>query len=392
MKIKVIFLVSRDWQVRRDEAILQDLARRSTDLAFYYVSEEEWTFGNASRAIPRKSPAKLVLLPKVGHRSIPVWSMDLSETTLLDAKEAAVAVLDRELAPLRTTDKYIVFYDGLGPNMEGFPSQQLTHWLKDKHYQIIFLQHGYLARNFESILHALKTRVASHRKHVQNIITKVKASDSKYFVYDWFAGLLTVIRGGARQKLSIVGNLNMLSHFNQKIHKKSPKIVIKNSLVIFSSGCYKTQNKDEISTFEEFVESLLNWKKAGMRIFIKFKSGERQMMSYRSRKFFRDSEINFLSDDLTIEQIDNDTMIACSASSNVGLELILGGKLFFTYTLSNKSSPLSDIYFRAGVPQFDVKLGQLIPSAYPPNQVSVKLNQKLLHSEIYKTVRDFAEK
>ena len=350
---RVLFLVSRDWQVRRNEAIIEHLHELDPLLEFFYLSEEEWSLGNASRAVPSGTRARLLVLPRSKPSGETVWTMDFDQALFDEAKIMTSEFLTSNLGKIQDEARYVLFYDGLGALIEGYPSQLVLDWLRKKDFRIVSLQHGFLVRMAHEVAQAVKRRVLMTVGRLGALISTVDSSTSVSFVYGPFAKFLSWVMGSRLTNIFIVGNLNILAVPQATKSQAKAESIYWDDLVIFSPGSYKNRDTRGSQKFEQIVESLCRSEIPSHRVCVKLKSGERQMMPEDSADRFRNLGIVFLSEDLSVSEIHPSSIIACSSSSNVGLELVGIGREFFVYELGSSRSQLQRVYRRMGVPRYN---------------------------------------
>lgn len=379
-EIRILFLVSRDWQVRRNEIIIEDMSQRIENLKFIYLSEEKWSRGNASRALRNPSASKFLVLPRSQPSTQSIWNVELNETEVREAHDATQAFLDQNLSHNGGDIRYVLFFDGLGSLIEGFPSQLIANWLRDKDCRYVLLQHGYLGNPVNQFVQALKRGILLRSGRLGHLITHTEARMTANFVYGPMAKSLSWLMGSKLSRIHVVGNLNTMAVHQAKSLPRENVTTYSDDLVIFSPGSYRLADPRAAHEFENFVQSVQQSTLARNRVCIKFKSGERDMLPDKTRKQFESLGIVFLSDDLTPDQIETGAIIACSATSNVGLELLLQDRDFFVYGRRHAESAISRIYRRFGIARYNAAKGGLVaPRTKKKMSLSIFDKGRFLH-------------
>jgi hypothetical protein len=363
--LTVIFVVSRDWQVARNERIVEIIEDSEIPCKFLYVSEELWTLGNA-QAAARIFDRPVVLLPRMGNREKPVW---LEKKRMANEPELHLELsrkMKQALEEESNVGKLLVFYDGFGPVIDGAPSQLLVQWLSGRDVAFVFLQHGYRRLGSESYLLALKHWMYRKFLSKDSFSTGNQTSNYISFVFDKRSMLVALLFGSSPFRCKVVGNTNALSHVAahniQRSFQKQPKHRIQGT-VVFSTGSYKNDNYRESRQFELLVRHLTSFP-LPKPLFLKPKSGEDKLMSAESRAFYAALGFRILPADFSIQNIGEDSLIVSSCDSNVGLEAIQWNLPLLLLDVQNDAHrQIRTIYRDLGVPVFTIE-SQSLPRAY----------------------------
>ena len=158
MRFNLFFVVSRDWQVRRNHQISLEISKKLPCSTSYYISEELWTLGNASSEVSRLGPQETLIVPRDTELGIPIWLSPHPLGGLDKLKKDFTNLIVNSIPKSTSETKCVLVYDGFGPTIDGFPSQIYSNLFSKSNSYCIFLQHGYLPGNFSHILSVLKMR------------------------------------------------------------------------------------------------------------------------------------------------------------------------------------------------------------------------------------------
>ena len=353
MRLNLFFVVSRDWQVRRDHQIILEISKKLPNFTSYYISEELWTLGNASSEVSRLGSQKALIVPRNTDLGIPVWLSPYPFGDLDKLKKDFTSLLADIIPKFNSETKCVLVYDGFGPIIDGFPSQIYSNWFSNSNSFCIFLQHGYLPGNFSYILSVLKKRfhrfVQGNRSHT----TRVPKNNYLSIVFDKYSFFVAVLSGSKMSNTKIVGNFNLLG-LEAKSLAGSEGLRIETGVVIYSTGSYKNHNFLESKEFEELVASVKNCMSPDQDLWIKLKSGELEMMSDLAIYYFEDLGVRFAPENLRVSEISSEVLVVASSSSNVGIEAMAEGRRLILYTLNHSATNiLRKHYQELGVLEFN---------------------------------------
>jgi hypothetical protein len=175
-------------------------------------------------------------------------------------------------------------------------------------------------------------------------------------VFDKYSFFLAVLGGSKISNTKIVGNFNLLG-LESKSSVESQDLIIENGVVVYSTGSYKNNSFLESQEFEELIASFKKCMHPGQDLWIKFKSGELEMMSDLARSYFEDLGVRFAPENLRMSEISGEVLVAASSSSNVGIEAMAEDRRLILYTLDHSSSnTLRKHYEKLGVPEFNPRV------------------------------------
>ena len=241
MRFNLFFVVSRDWQVRRDHQIILEISKKLPNFTSYYISEELWTLGNASSEVSRLGSQKALIVPRNTDLGIPIWLSPYPFGDLDKLKKDFTSLLADSIPKFNSETKCVLVYDGFGPIIDGFPSQIYSNRFSSSNSFCIFLQHGYLPGNFSYILSVLKMRfyrfVQGNRSHT----TRVPKNNYLSIVFDKYSFFVAVLSGSKMSNTKILGNFNLLG-LEAKSLAGSEGLRIETGVVIYSTGSYKNHN------------------------------------------------------------------------------------------------------------------------------------------------------
>lgn len=364
MSFNLFFVVSRDWQVRRDHQIGLEMSKRIPNLDFHFISEELWTLGNASSEVSRLGTQETLIVPRDVELGLPVWLSLNPMGDLGKIKKDFADLLEEFDAKFDPETKRVLVYDGFGPTIDGVPSQVYSNWFTSSNSHCIFLQHGYLPGNFWYLVTTLKIRLHRATRGKRSIGNIVGPENYTSLVFDKYSFFVAILSGSKIRNTKIVGNYNLLGLRCAPFGRNEER-VIESGVIIYSTGSYKNENIHESKEFEEFVARVKKCMEPDQVLWIKFKSGELKMMSHLSKVYFEDLGVHFAPENLRMSDLSDDVLIMASSASNVGMEVLAEGKSLVLYTLKfSGNNILKKHYRKLGISQFnpDVRLTQQLSS------------------------------
>ena len=349
MIVNLFFVVSRDWQVRRDYKIGLELRRNIPNSQMYFISEELWTMGNASIEISRMSIKSFILVPTASEINVPIWLAPNRPIDVENQKTTLARVLSEVAERHGKPSLSILFYDGFGPTVDGIPSQIYSEWFVNSNSYHVFLQHGHVPKTISYLINILKVRFyrLTHRKSYQSI----RVSHDRYLslVVDKYSFFCSILSGSKIRNVKIIENFNTLMSASTGAEKRKTAIRDKD-VVVFSPGSYKNNKVNESNEFEKLILSIKNDILLGQSLWIKFKSGELSLMHSQSREYFRSLGVKFAAEDLRVIDLPTSTIVVSSCYSNVGLEALIEDKLLLLYLLSDSfTNNLKKQYQKLGI-------------------------------------------
>ena len=337
MRFNFFFVVSRDWQVRRDHQIGLEISKKLPNFDSYYISEELWTLGNASSEVAKLGSQKTLIVPRDTELGVPIW-LSPGPFGDLDKLKIDFANLLRNTIPkFNSETKSVLVYDGFGPTIDGFVSQIYSNWFSSSDSYCLFLQHGYLPGNFSHIFSVLKMRFYRFVKGNRWHTTRIPKNNYLSIVFDKYSFFVAVLSGS---KIS-------------KSLAESEGLRIETGVVVYSTGSYRNHNFLESKEFEELVASVKKCMQPDQDLWIKLKSGELEMMSDLARSYLEDLGVRFAPKNLRVSEISGEVLVMASSSSNVGIEAMAEGRSLVLYTLNHSAgNVLRKHYQKLGVPEF----------------------------------------
>jgi|688.fasta_scaffold63806_2 hypothetical protein len=349
MIVNLFFVVSRDWQVRRDYKIGLELCRNIPNSQMYFISEELWTMGNASIEISRMSIKNFILVPIPSKTNVPIWLAPNRTIDIENQKITLSRVLSEVAERHGKPSLSILFYDGFGPTVDGIPSQIYSEWFVNSNSYHVFLQHGHVPKTISYLINILKVRLyrLTHRKSFQS--TRVSHNRYLSLVMDKYSFFCSILSGSKIRNIKIVNNFNALMSASTGAEKRKTAIRDKD-VVVFSPGSYKNNKVNESNEFEKLILSIKNDIPLGQSLWIKFKSGELSLMHSQSREYFRSLGVKFAAEDLRVIDLPTSTIVVSSCYSNVGLEALIADKLLLLYLLNDSlTNNLKKQYQKLGI-------------------------------------------
>ena len=353
MRFNLFFAVSRDWQVRRNHQIGLEIGKKLPDFASYYISEELWTLGNASSEVSRLGSQNTLIVPRNSDLGVPIWLSSYPFGDLDKLKKDFTNLLSNSIPKLDSETKCVLFYDGFGPTIDGFPSQIYSTWFSSSNTFCVFLQHGYLPGNLSQVLNVLKLRFYRFVQRNRSHTTRVPKNNYLSIVFDKYSFFIAVLSGSKISNTKIVGNFNLLG-LESKSLTGSEELRIETGVVVYSTGSYKNHNFLESKEFEELVAGVKKCMPPDQDLWIKLKSGELEMMSDLARCYFEDLGVRFAPENLRVSEISGEVLVVASSFSNVGIEAIAEGRTLILYTLDHSTTnKLRKHYQKLGVLEFN---------------------------------------
>ncbi len=398
-RINVFFVVSRDWQVSRSERIIDILEELELSCRYLYISEERWTLGNASIEA-RNQNREVFVLPRKKYEEIPIWlassSNKYSEEEFLEFDSNLQDLLGSNIQ----CQRFLVFIDGQGPEIDGVPSQILARWLSRFETRYVFLQHGFRAYgagtyllSFKHGLHRLKQQTWAYFSQEDYESSNKKRGKYLTFVFDFSSLLHALLHGANPCKCRIVGNVNFLAFALPKPILPQNKFQASNRIegtIIFTTGSYKNANTRQSQQFEMFVRHLVTLP-IRFPLFVKPKSGEQKMIPSESRALFDSLGVKILDPNVNTQDCATNSLIISSRDSNVGLEAIQAGRPLLLFRLPDeRGTSIQEIYEGLKVPVINAESSDL-PQAFLQSDVDLRHLFKIedFRSHVHKFVRDW---
>jgi hypothetical protein len=353
MRFNFFFVVSRDWQVRRDHQISLEISKKLPNFISYYISEELWTLGNASSEVSKLGSQKTLIVPRDTELGVPIWLSPGPFGDLDKLKIDFTNLLRDSIPKFNSETKSVLVYDGFGPTIDGFVSQIYSNWFSSSDSYFLFLQHGYLPGNFSHIFSVLKMRFYRFVKGNRSHTTRVPKNNYLSIVFDKYSFFVAVLSGSKISNTKIVGNFNLLG-LESKSLAESEGLRIETGVVVYSTGSYRNHNFLESKEFEELVASVKKCMQPDQDLWIKLKSGELEMMSDLARSYLEGLGVHFAPKNLRMSEISGEVLVMASSSSNVGIEAMAEGRSLVLYTLDHSAgNVLRKHYQKLGVPEFN---------------------------------------
>ena len=119
-KVLFLFLVSRDWQVKRNLVLQEIFSKIEITARFVFLSEEEFTLGNASTTLDGLG-IDYIVLPRKSSNSDPIWMSENYAGEWVNAKKDFEKVISN--LEISENELVVLVTDGIGPQVSGLPSQ-----------------------------------------------------------------------------------------------------------------------------------------------------------------------------------------------------------------------------------------------------------------------------
>lgn len=343
----VLFIVSRDWQVKRDTEILKEIAKLHPRVIDVFLSEEEFTQGNASATLSQNN-LNYRILPRRGKTRVPIW---LSENLQLEKDFARVDFqILVELLGIQKDDRILVVSDGIGGKISGLPSEVLCEILAPQNPAILLVQHSFLPKNKFTLIHAIRFR------SLGKPIRRLKIYNLSYDKYSKFQALAS----GAKNRLTwVVGNINLLSVSNQSGESCEQGLEKINELVIFTNGSFRILSNVESLLFESFVFQLMSTLPTEVGIALKPKGGEMENLKMRFANLTSSRTLRIESENFSVEDISANQLVFCSIHSNVMVEASMLGYKFASFNLGTGNQSRLNQYLPEATDLCVFKEGQL---------------------------------
>lgn len=321
----VLFIVSRDWQVKRDTEILKEIAKLHPRVIHLFLSEEEFTQGNASATLSQNN-LNYSILPRKGKTRVPIW---LSENLQLEKDFARIDFqILVELLGIQEGDRILVVSDGIGGKISGLPTEVLCEILAPQNPAILLVQHSFLPKNKLTLIRSIRSR------SLGKPIRKLKVYNLSFDNYSKFQSIVS----GAKNRLTwVVGNINLLSVSNQSGESCKRGLERISELVIFTNGSFRTLSNVETLLFESFVFQLMSSLPAGVGIALKPKGGEMENLKMRFANMTSSGALRIESENFSVEDISANQLVLCSIHSNVTVEASMLGHKFASFDLGTEN-------------------------------------------------------
>lgn len=322
----IIFVVSRDWQVKRDIKLLELISQRGLIFNYIFFSEDEFTLGNAHKIL-KKFGLNYSSFPRKLKTNTPIWH----SSTYSEEYGSAQRDFSNLIAGLKIHKykKVLVFSDGIGGSVSGLPTQVLCECLIHKSLIVVQIQHSFLPLSKLGILRTMINSTYRSNNSKKKVYNLVHDNYSKFYA----------LSRGAKLKQSLkVGNLNLLAIPNLKSFFVPKELFIPQEIILFTNGSFRSKVSSDNVKFRNLIEQLLDFLPIDVNLIIKPKSGE--VLNLNS--FFGDliiqGRVEIQSEDFSIEEVKQNQIIFCSKDSNLTLEAGLLSLRLGHYEMKKKAT------------------------------------------------------
>jgi hypothetical protein len=322
----IVFVVSRDWQVKRDIKLLELISQRGLDFNYIFFSEDEFTLGNAHKLL-KKLGLNYLSFPRKLKTNTPIWHSSIYSEEYKSAQGDFSNLI--ESLKIHKYQRVLVFSDGIGGSVSGLPTQVLCECLNHKSLTVVQIQHGFLPLSKVGLLRTMFNLTYCKNNPKSKVFSLVHDNYSKFYALS---------RGAKLKQTLKVGNLNLLAIPNSKNCFVLQESSIPVEIILFTNGSFRSKFSSDNVKFRNLIDQLLEFLPIDVNLIIKPKSGEVLNLYSFLGDLITHGRVEIQSEDFSIEDVKQNQIIFCSKESNLILEAGLLSLRLGHYEMNKKAT------------------------------------------------------